>query len=45
MLVSPGTDSYFSPDGNGGVRRRLVEIDFKIGALFLSREYRMRIVY
>ena len=45
ILVSAGTDSYFSPDGDGGLRRRLIEINFKIGALFLSREYRMRIVY
>ncbi|MFW5995369.1 MAG: hypothetical protein ACOCRN_04585 [Spirochaetia bacterium] len=45
ILVSAGTDSYFSPDENGGLRRRLIQIDFRIGALFLSREYRMRIVY
>ncbi|MFP4618167.1 MAG: hypothetical protein ACLFMZ_04930 [Spirochaetaceae bacterium] len=45
VLVSAKTDSYYSPAADGTLQREALEIHFRIGALFLSRTYRIRMEF
>ncbi|MFW6362581.1 MAG: hypothetical protein ACOC0D_01940 [Spirochaeta sp.] len=45
MFVSAATDSFYRQASDGSLERRLIEIRFRIGALFLSRTYRIVIDY